>query len=560
MNSLLNKKWQQAPPINKHEELFNLLLNNRGLDTNEKVQNYLYPKLEDLHDPFEMDSMDRAVERIVQAVKNEERIIIFGDFDTDGITSTVILVSALQELGAQVSYRIPDRAKDSHGLKDYLIDEIAEKDVKLIISCDCGINETKEVSYAKSLGVDIIITDHHEPDPARFPNDAVAVINPSLSHCPYPDDNLSGSGIAFKLVSALAYKHFHTSQAREEFLHKFLEINALGVIADCVPLSGENRTLAKHGLNKIKTTKWEGLKKLLKHAEIDFKGINEETVGFHIAPRLNAASRMGDVRTAVQLFLGDKRRHKKIIDDLEKLNEYRRDLTLEVFQECSKQVVKDRSFQLFSDTEWIPGILGLVAGRYVDSLNVPVIAVRLNEDETVSASCRAPEGYSIIEALNSCGHLFDRYGGHDGAAGFSMKKEHLTALEESLTQYFQDYEAPDLSTQIEAFLRPGLLGFEVVDFLKGLSPFGMGNPVPVFGFEGVIIIEATQIGANKNHLRIKGQKDEQELDFIGFFLGDLLDKLPGGSKVDILFTIGENYWRGKRRLQLRVVDLRGSKK
>ena len=556
MTSLLNKKWQDAPEIKNQEELFNLLLKNRGLDSNEKIQNYLYPKLEDLHDPYEMDGMDRAVDRIVQAIEKQERIIIYGDFDTDGITSTVILVSALQELGGQVSYRIPDRAQDSHGLKEHLIEEIASKEVKLMITCDCGINEAKEVRYAQSLGMDVIVTDHHDPDPDRFPSEAVAVINPSLTHCPYPDENLSGSGIAFKLISALADRFFHTKQAKGNFLHIFLEINALGVIADCVPLQGENRILAKHGLNNIKTTRWEGLKKLLQFSEIDFNGINEETVGFHIAPRLNAASRIGNVMTAVQLFLGDKQKHQSLIRELEELNEYRRELTQQAMGECSSQVVEGRKFQFFAHTDWIPGVLGLVAGRYAEMLNVPVIAMRLNEDDTVSASCRAPEGYSIIEALRTCGHLLHRYGGHDGAAGFATKKEYLDEIKSILEQYFQVIQKPDLSTKIEAFLSPSVLDFGLVDFLKELSPFGVGNPLPTFGFQEVKILDVRQIGADKNHLRVVGAIERKEVDFIGFFLGDLFEKLHAGQILDILFTVGENHWKGERKLQLRIIDLR----
>ena len=556
--SFLHKQWQSAPVVEKQEALLRRLLVRRGLDTNAKIQDYLFPKLKDLHNPYGMDGMERAVSRVFQGIADKDRIIVYGDFDTDGITSTVILVSALQEFGAEVSYRIPDRGRDSHGLKNYLIDEMAEKQVKLIITCDCGINDASAVAYAKSLGIEVIITDHHDPDPARFPVEAVAVVNPSLAHCSYPDEHLSGSGVAFKLVTALAERFFCTVQARDQFLHKFLEINALGVIADCVPLKGENRILVKHGLDNIKTTKWNGLKQLLKFSAIDFRGVNEETVGFHIAPRLNAASRVGDVMTAVRLFLGASHKHAQLVKDLEALNDYRRELTQQAFQECAEQVVQGRRFQIFVHSDWIPGVLGLIAGRYAESLNVPVIVVRLNDDGMVSASCRAPKGYSIIEALRSCEYLIGQYGGHDGAAGFSMKAEELSSFETFMTTYFEAYEAPDLSTSIEAFLCPRLLNFEVLDFLKDLSPFGVGNPIPLFGFEKVVLRDVQQIGTGKNHLRVNGEKNETSLDFIGFFLGDLFDRLSVGQVVDVLFTMGENYWRGQRRLQLRLVDVRDS--
>ncbi len=554
-NSFLNKNWNIAQEVSSSEALFDLLLKNRELDSHEKIKSFISPSLSDLHDPFAMDGMGRVVERIFLAIKQGERIMVFGDFDTDGITSTVILVSALQELGADVSYRIPDRERDSHGLKDYLIDEIAEKGVKLIITCDCGVNEAREVSHAKSLGIDLIISDHHDPDPTRFPKDAVAVLNPHLSHCSYPDKNLSGSGIAFKIVSALAEGETAPSSFRNS-LEKYLEINALGVIADCVPLVGENRILAKFGLEKIKNTQWDGLRELLESSDVDFQSINEETVGFHIAPRLNAASRIGDVKIASQLFLGNPKKNIERVVSLEKLNEMRRDLTESAFRTSANQVRKGGKLQFFTDRNWIPGILGLISGRYANNLDVPVIASRIYENGAVKASCRAPKGYSIISALRRCDHLLDGYGGHDGAAGFATKENCLEELRTLLTEYFNNFERPESEMGVEAFLPIDLLNFEVMEFLNQLAPFGVGNPIPVFGLKNVRVEEFSLMGKNKNHLRLKVNKFGKIIDFVGFFLGSLFDRLQEGEEVDVLFTLSENYWKGEKRLQLRIVDIR----
>ncbi len=553
--SFLNKKWAEAPTLDKSEELFDLLLQGRGLNNPEKVQDFISPTLEDLHDPMEMDGMEAAMKRIEKAIKNKERIIIFGDFDVDGITSTVILVQGLQDLGANVSYRIPDRGRDSHGLKDYLIDEIATKNVSLIITCDCGVNDAKEVTHAKNLGIDVIITDHHDSDSARFPHDAVAVLNPSLMHCPYPEENLSGSGIAFKLISALFERRgFGTSPTE---ISKFLEIAALGLIADCVPLTGENRILAKFGLEKMKETKWSGLKQLLEQTNTEPENLDEETIGFTIAPRLNAASRIGNVMTACQLFLGHEGQHTQRISELEELNEMRRDLTEKAFQEAAEQVVKGAPFQFFIHEEWIPGILGLIAGRYVEQLNVPVIAARIYEGGIVKASCRAPEGYSIITALRTCGNLFSQFGGHDGAAGFSLEQGELEDLKTRLNKYLDQLEPLDAATKVTAFLSEKLLNLDVLDFLRSLAPFGVGNEMPIFGLKNVKVFELSQMGKNKNHLRMQAQTESgKKLDFVGFFLGDLFETLHGGQKVEVIFTMSENWWNDERRLQLRLVDVK----
>jgi len=409
--------WDEAPEISNFAELKEIILKNRGLKTAREIDSFFAPKLSELHDPFLFSQMRIAVDRIFFAIKNKERIMIFGDFDADGITATTILTVGLRELGAEVSYRIPNRNCDSHGLKMSFIDEFKINNVGLIITCDCGTNNFAEITHAKNLGIDTIVTDHHESDLSRFPKDAIACINPKIAGETYPERELSGSAIAFKLISACASEVFPTAEVTV-FLEKFLEIAAIGIVADCVDLLGENRTLAKFGLQNLTKTKWSGLKKLLDRADIDSRNISAETIGFTIGPRINAASRIGDVYVASELFCGDEARHFDRIEHLEELNSRRQKLTEDAVNKAKSQVREEAPAQFFYHKDWIPGVLGLLCSRYVSVFDKPVIAMTIREDGLLTASCRASEGYSIIEALNANADLFQQFGGHDGAAGF----------------------------------------------------------------------------------------------------------------------------------------------
>ncbi len=558
MTSFLNKQWAEAPSVSDMQDLINLLIKSRGLESEKHEKSFLNPSLADQHNPYRMHSMEVAVNRILEAIVKKERIMIFGDFDADGITSTVILAGGLREMGALTSYRIPNRAEDSHGLKDYLIDEIATKNVQLLITCDCGINDKHEVSHASKLGIDVIVTDHHEPDPEYFPDEALAILNPKLEHCNYPEDQLSGAGIAYKLISALAEKRIPNLKQGDKFLHKYLEVCAFGLIADCVPMTGENRILTKFGLNAMKNSQWPGIKGLLKNTNTAEAGIDEETIGFVLAPRINAASRMGDVLQASQLFLGNQNLNDKRIAELERLNDMRRDFTDLAFAECLSRVEEDAPCQFFVDESWNPGILGLIAGKFADQLKVPVIAARINEDGTMSGSCRAPQGYSVISALRECDDIFEKYGGHDGAAGFSTKYIYLSRLKETLKKYFRDTQVEQIDTSIVAFIDSYALNFDLLDFTKQLGPYGIDNPMPIFGIEEAEINDFFQMGKTKSHLRLELKIGKDQQQFVGFFLGHLYEELKIGKKVDVLFTIGENYWGDERKLQCRLVDVRES--
>ncbi len=557
MNSFLGKKWQDAPEIKTLEEFISKALSTRGLETHEEIDNFCNPKLSHLHDPFGIWSMGCAVSRIKKAIKNKERIVVFGDFDADGITSTVILVDGLKKLDAQVSYRIPSRKDDGHGLKKYLIDEIASKDVSLIITCDCGVNDKEQVEYAARKGIDVIISDHHSSDKTKFPDKAVAVLNPNITQCNYPEKTLAGAGVAFKLITALASELLDVPEEIMEFLTPYLELVAIGTVADCVPLTGENRILVSFGLEKMKDSSWAGIETLKERSNIDSSGINTDTIGFAIAPKLNAASRLGDVLRATELFLGNSSQNYERLTYLDGLNEKRKILTQKHIKDAQLQLDKKSSFQFLIDPDWEVGILGLMASHISDKMSQPVFAGIEKSDNTIAFSARAPAGYSIINALNNCdSNLFLGFGGHDGAAGFQAKKENFDKIKNSLEEYFTKNKQKEISTVIEAIVSPQILNFELINFFKLISPFGKDNLQPILCLKNVKISSFNLIGKDQNHLKITGKVNNEFVEFIGFFWGELAQKIKSDRFYDICFTVSENIWNGERKLQLKLIDMR----
>lgn len=506
---------------------------------------------EDLRDPFLLNGMKKAVDRLWNAIEKQERIMIFGDFDADGVTSTVVLVHALTALGAKVSYRIPDRKKDGHGLKPYLIDEIASKGVSLILTCDCAVNDAKEVEYASDIGIDVIITDHHEPESHRFPKKALAVINPKLSQ-EFLDSDLSGSAVSFKLIQALGAK----VKKSQEFFDRYAEICAIGVIADCVPLVGENRKLVQRGLQQMKTTAWPGLQQLLENAGVEAETIDEETIGFVVAPRINAASRLGDVRIAVQLFLGNEADHSKRVAYLESLNADRKLLTNQTVEEARSQIFPENSCQVVFDPSWDQGVLGLMASRYVQELGMPIIACTTNESGMICASCRSPEGICMATALQKSQEFLAFFGGHAGAAGFVMEKTtNFEQLKHSLNAHFESQEIPEKKLEIFANVPLQVLRNEVADMLDKKAPFGVGNRRPIFEIQNFLVTDVLPLGNSGEHFKIRGNQDGVEADFVAFFADSYIDQIFPGKYYDFACEFRRKYWRGNEQFEYKVVDV-----
>ena len=554
------KKWAAAPELEKIEDIKQVLLERRGLTSRNEIETFLRPSLRDTLDPFEMAGMEKAVQAILASIDKGERIMIFGDFDADGITSTVILVEGIEKLGGEVSFRIPDRNVDSHGLKNYFLDEIASKKTKLLITCDCGINDKIQVEYAVSLGMKVIITDHHESDEAFFPSGAEAVLNPRQRGCHYREKNLSGAGIAFKLVSALAAVRL-PSEEIADFLDPLLEVCAIGLVADCVEMAGENRILAKFGLEKLKSTNWMGLREILDGE--DARNINEETIQFLVAPKLNAASRIGDVLVAANLFLGKKSKHHSRLRILDGWNAERKVLTQQAFEESESQIDLKNRVQILFKKEWKPGILGLLASRWSEKLNQPAIAACERKDGLIAASARAGEGFSIFEALGAADQILGQkakwhFGGHHAAAGFLVESKYFGELSEILRAHFASVPTPEPKIEPDCFLTNTLLNSELAEFLSFLRPFGSGNPTPIFGVKNFKISGFRPIGKEKNHAKIWGTLDEKPLECCFFFHADLFEFLVPNQTFDFLFTFSQNFWKEKSRLQLRAIDFRRS--
>lgn len=559
MKTFSGKEWKDAQSVENLESLMSILLKNRNLKTHEEINDFLNPQLSKLHDPYLMHSMDKAVERILTAIQNEEKIIVYGDFDADGVTSTVILVDGLRKLGARVSYRIPERNTDGHGLKNHIIDEIATKEVSLIISCDCGINDKKQVDYAVSLGMDVIISDHHEPEEAHYPDQAIAVLNPHNKHCHYPETVLSGAGVVFKIITALAQEQIQDPNELSNFLLPYLEIAAIGLIGDCMPLTGETRIITNFGLQKIKQTSWSGLAKLLERNGIDPGNIDAETVGFYIAPKINAASRLGDVLKASELFLGDPSRNYERLTYLENLNNQRRELTKGHIDQAQSKIEENVTCQFMHDKDWTIGILGLMGSALSEKLNHPIYAGKEKENGMVNFSARAPDGFSIIDGMKSCDPaLFEGFGGHRGAGGFQAKKENLPEIKKQLQEYYDKIEPEKVYVPVEAHVHPKVIDFELTEFLDLLGPFGRGNPNPNFVIKQAKLISKKTIGKENNHLKITVNSEGKSFELIGFFVGEYIEKLKIGDLYDVSFNLSENFWQGKKRLQLKLVDIRVS--
>jgi len=559
--SFTQKKWIISNSSSDNESIFEDLLLQRNINP-ENFHLFLNPSWDQLLDPFLMKDMKKSILRIKQAIDQQQRIMIFGDFDADGITATIILVHALKSLGALVSYRIPNRNKDSHGLKKYLIDEIAEKSVDLIITCDCGTNDFEEIEYAYQLGIDIIITDHHQQDSAKISDKAIGIINPHQESCNYPEQNLSGSGIAFKVIQALSTYYFKENPAlQRDFLAEYLPISAIGIITDCVPLQGESRVISALGIPKFLDSKWTGLQELLTISGINSRDISEETVGFCIGPHLNAASRIGNVLEATQLFLGQTSEIQKRLQVLQKYNEKRKELTKYYIDLAQQKVDETQNFQFILMDECLPGILGLIGSRLADDLNSPAILM-VKAGENIQASCRAPEGYDIITALKSCDStLFNMLGGHAGAAGFSIPAKNLSKLKQQLTNYFATIKPSIVEISVDAILNPQAISSEFMQFIKKMAPFGTENPAPIFKFKQVKIKNIVNLGKTGEHLKIiisHQDKDEniEELELLAFFWGKYRENFKIGEYLDVLFTLGQNTWRDVTSIQFKLVDAR----
>ena len=560
--SLLGKKWK-IKNIESHKTLLEQLLANRNLKTEKEIERFLHPDIErDLYDPFLMEDMELAVERIKRAIDDHERIIIFGDYDIDGITGTAILVHILKTLGANVSYRLPTRQEDGYGLREKFIKEFAELDIKVLITVDNGISAAKEISLAKKNGIDVIVTDHHSM-PAQMPQDAWAILHPGLPKTKYPFNGLTGSAVAFKFAEALI-KTFMPARRRKSELMPLLDLAAMGVISDMGPLVGENRAIVKFGLAALANTRWPGLRKLKEKAGIN-GNVSVHNIGFHIGPRINAAGRMSNPYYALQLLLDDGKKSEALAEKLEQLNSDRQKITADFLAEAEekikKQIEDDEKILIAYDAKWHSGVIGLIAGKLAEMHCRPAIVLERRKDIMIG-SARSPIFFNITKAISACGEFLSSYGGHAQAAGLEIPAGAFLNFEAAIRKIVNEQlknTALTPSVELDCELIENDLSLETYEMLNKFAPFGMGNEAPLFLLRNVLARDFFLVGKERKHLKFNILCGSKQVECIAFGMGHLLsNSLHEGEPVDLACEMEINEWQGKCALQLKVTDIRAT--
>jgi single-stranded-DNA-specific exonuclease len=555
--SFLGKKWV-VKNAKTDLSVIDKMLENRGLESEDDRFAFFNYSLKRLHDPFLMKDMKKAVERIKEAVQNQEKIMIFGDYDVDGTSATALLYDLFSKIGAEIFYTLPDREHDGYGLKDYFMRCFAEEGVKVVITVDCGTANVDEIKLAGELGIDVIVTDHHDT-PDKLP-EPLALINPKQADCPYPNKELSGSGVAYKLVCALAPFYFDEETA-ESYLYDQMGIAILGLVADCMKLTGENRVLTNNGLKSLAQGKHPGIQALLEEAGIAPDKITTTTIGYFIGPRINAAGRLDSAEHALQLLLGDADK----AETLRQLNTRRQNIVEKFVNDSIEQVKAMETIPeiiVVSSVEWNAGILGLVAGKMCDLFHRPAIAMQEKEDEFV-ASCRSLNDFDITAFLRKeAGPLFTNVGGHMLAGGFTLPKRNREALEtiirEKAGQYINTDDFHGL-LELECEVGADDLSFDMSDKITKFEPFGNGNPEPTLMIRGAKILSVKQVGKQGEHLQFPVQLGDKKFQAIAFRFGEHLDKINPENNYDIAFNLEINEWQGYKKLQMKVVDLKENK-
>ena len=533
----------------------------RGITAPDEATRFLSPALDQLHDPFSLTDLPVAVDRLLGAIARGERIAVHGDYDVDGVTSTVMLRRLLELLGADVVHFIPDRLRDGYGLEPAAIERLAGQDVNVIVSVDCGIRSAAAAIRARELGVDLIITDHHEPD-AALPS-ALAVINPKRPDCPYPDKNLAGVGVALKLVQALCQRTDHT-----RWLPGFIKLAALGTVADVVPLRGENRVIAKLGLEQLSQGRHTtGLRALLETAGVLGQTVTSSHVAFRLAPRINAAGRMSTPGLATRLLLlTDDARHAEamgLAKQLEAENLRRRQEEAEILTAARRKVDTDpdigaHAMLVVWGEGWHRGVIGIVASKLVDAYHRPAIVIAVDGD-TAYGSGRSISRFDLLGSLEACGDLFTKFGGHRHAAGLTMEAGRLKELRRRLTDYADTRLGPeDLAPRlrIDGHLPLTAITPAVIEGLRTMEPFGAGNPRPVFHTGAVELANGPRIMKAK-HLSMSVRQDARVFRAVAWRLADRADFVTQHrGALDVAFNLTENHYRGEHTVELSVADIR----
>ncbi len=562
-----NKRWVIQPPITpqadealaKFPPILKQILFNRGMGTDAEARAFLKAEPSSNTDPFQLIGMQATVDRIQHALEQDEPIAVYGDYDVDGVTATALLVEALQGFGADVRRYIPNQFDEGYELNPEALDHLKADGVKLVITVDCGIRSPDEALHARTIGLDLIVSDHHHPDGLNLPP-AFAVINPKQHGDPYPDKDLAGVGIAYKIAEALT----SVRQSTDNFqLNDLLDLVALGTVADLAPLVGENRVLVRKGLRQIRETKRQGLFSLAGVADMKIDKVTAGSIGFRLGPRLNASGRLESALASFELLTTtDFMRAGQLAQQLDVQNKQRQSITRSMQQQAEEIAMSDdpEAFLLFAaHEEFNSGVVGLAASRLTETYYRPAVVAAKGPEET-RGSCRSIPEFHITDALDLCKDLLVRHGGHAAAAGFTVKNENLTEFVTRLKSIAKEQlEGKDLRQTLSADMEVSLveLNFEVLKHLEYLEPTGYGNPDAIFVSRNVKVKSSRTVGAEAKHLKLTLEDDHGAVfDSIGFRLGHLRDNLP--ARVDVMYHFEANEWNGKRSLQLNLKDVKAT--
>lgn len=545
VNQLANK-LQLTPLVTS-------LLLNRGLDTEEKIVDFLNTEQQEFHDPFLLEGMDRTIKRVEQAIQNGEQILIFGDYDADGVSSTTVLFLALQELGADVEFYIPNRFTEGYGPNEEAFRWAHRAGFSLIITVDTGIAAVHEAQVAKELGIDLIITDHHEPPP-QLP-EALAIIHPKLEGGMYPFHYLAGVGVAFKVAHALLGR----------VPEHLLEIAVIGTVADLVSLHGENRLLVQRGLKKMRTTQRIGLQALFKIANVSQHEITEESIGFSLAPRINAVGRLEDATPAVHLLLSeDPEEAKELAEEIDELNKLRKDIVKQITEEAIAEVENNyppekNKVLVLAKEGWNPGVIGIVASKLVERFYRPAIVLSIDpEKQTAKGSARSIAGFDLFANLSDCKELLPHFGGHPMAAGMTLHMNDVAELRRRLNEQADAILTPEdfiPITTVDVICKVEDVTISAIEEMQKLAPFGVGNPKPRIAVQNAELESIRAIGSDSSHLKMALRSGQATLDTIGFGFGAYAKEISPLAHVSVVGEASINEWNNFRKPQLMVQDI-----
>lgn len=559
----MNKKWQiyetDENKINEIQEKYQVnkllatILVNRNITQEEEIRLFLEPTRNDFHDPFLITDMEKAVQRIMQAIKNQEKVTIYGDYDVDGITSITVLKSFLQDRGLEVESYIPNRLEEGYGLNKEAIDKIVEKGCQLMITVDCGISAVEEITYANSLGIETIVTDHHEPG-NELPH-AFAVIDNKRKDSQYPFRELAGVGVVFKLIQAIGM----ALELKEEEYLKYLDVVCVGTISDIVPLVNENRVIAKLGLLLMNQTKNIGLRSIIYSS--GYSKIDSNSISFGIAPRINACGRMGKAEEALALLLSQN--YNEVSELTRRLNDHnriRQETERNIFENAVKKIeeehLENNHAIIVGGENWHHGVIGIVSSKITEMYFKPSILLSFEEDGIGKGSGRSIPGFDLHDALMQCTDTIEKFGGHSMAVGIAVRKDNFLKFREEFEQIASNAHIDEIIPviQVDAKIDVKDINKEMVESLKQLEPFGEGNRMPVFAFKNLKIDSIRALSEGK-HLKLTLKDNNTIINAIGFNIGHLAEEYRIGDKIDVVGVLEINSFNGVDSLQINIKDV-----